>query len=175
MQRFWADPDHFCRTNQAHPALTCFADEACAAVARLFAYVGTLALIFILAFHGWDVLQPTLADASHPRAGSIMDGRSQSAFPDRRLDPLDKSEAYLDRHLWGDRKDSLRRIGGDDPTTQRARIGCLLDRLTLVTPGNEAKWSQLLSGAGHGACTGSSSVSGDWMSGPQYPQLRGTL
>jgi hypothetical protein len=166
MQSFWADPDHFSRTSQAQPALTCFADEACATVARLFAYVGTLALIFILAFHGWDVLRLTLADSSHPLAGWILDGRSQSAFPDLQLDPLVKSEAYLNRHLWGDRKDTLR---GENLTIQRARIGCLLDRLTLITSGNEAKWS------GRGACSGLSAGSGDWMSGPQYPQLRGTL
>jgi len=165
MQSFWADPDHFSRTSQARPALTCFADEACAAVARLFAYVGTLALIFILAFHGWDVLRLTLMDSSHSRTGWTMDG-SQSAFSNLQLDPLVKSEAYLDRRLWGDRKDTLR---GENLTIQRARIGCLLDRLTLVTSGNEAKWS------GRGACSGFSAGSGDWMSGPQYPQLRGTL
>jgi hypothetical protein len=169
MQSFWTDRDHSSRTSQAPPALTCFADEACAAVARLFAYVGTLALILILAFHAWDDLRLTLADASHPRAGWAMDGRSQSAFPDHQLDPLDKSETYLNGHLWGD-KDTIRRIGGDNLIVQRAKIGCLLDRMTLVPSGNEPKLSQLLSDGQRGACRGS-----DWMSGPAYPQLRGTL
>jgi hypothetical protein len=177
MPSFWTDPDHFSRTNQTPPVLTSFADEICATVARLFAYVGTLALIFILAFRGWDELQLTLADASHPRADWAMDSRSQPAFPFRQLDPLDKSETYLGGQPWGDGRNSLRRIGGDGLTAERVRIGCLLDRLTLMTSGNELKVSDLFAGAElkRGTCSGFSAASSDWMTGPEYPQLRGTL
>ena len=44
-------------SGQIHPALTSFADEVCATLARLFAYMGALALLGILGIHGWDQLQ----------------------------------------------------------------------------------------------------------------------
>jgi hypothetical protein len=57
MSSFWADPANPPHATKIHPALTSFADEVCATVARLFAYVGTLALLAILGIHGWDQLQ----------------------------------------------------------------------------------------------------------------------
>ena len=56
MPLFWADPAPFCATDRMAPALTSFADEVCATVARIFLYVGTLALLAILGTHGWGQL-----------------------------------------------------------------------------------------------------------------------
>ena len=52
-----------------HPTLTTIADEVCATVARLFAYVGTLALLVILGIHGWDQLQAFGIDTPAYKAG----------------------------------------------------------------------------------------------------------
>src|SRR6202051_3943165 len=52
-----------------HPALTSFADECCATLARLFAYVGTLALIAIVGVHHWDQLQMREAAQPYAQAG----------------------------------------------------------------------------------------------------------
>jgi hypothetical protein len=48
-----ADPQYHARI---HPALTSFADECCATLARLMAYVGALALLGIVGLHLWDEL-----------------------------------------------------------------------------------------------------------------------
>src|SRR5262249_3095142 len=63
-----------------HPALTSFSDEVCATVARLFAYMGSLAVLGILALHGWDQLQTMLADEPAPRPGWAAADRSNPAF-----------------------------------------------------------------------------------------------
>src|SRR6266436_3257376 len=45
MHSFSADPANSHYTTRIHPALTSFSDEVCATLARLFAYVMTLALL----------------------------------------------------------------------------------------------------------------------------------
>jgi hypothetical protein len=72
-------------SGQIHPKLTSFADEVCATLARLFAYVGVVALFGILGIHAWDQLRTGLAaDTPSPRpAGASPTGpirhRSQPA------------------------------------------------------------------------------------------------
>ena len=66
MQSFPASHGPTPLSDRIHPALTSFADEVCATLARLFAYVGALALFGILAVHAWDQLQIDLR-ATSPR------------------------------------------------------------------------------------------------------------
>ena len=82
MPPFFADPFRPSSATPVDPALTSFADEVCAAVARLFAYVGTLALIGILAVHGCDQLLIMLAGDPRP------------AFSIKQADSTDKTVAY---------------------------------------------------------------------------------
>src|ERR1700692_3412329 len=74
-----------------HPALTSFADECCATLARLFAYVGTLALIAIVGVHQWDQLQ--MREAAEPAAkeGWSVALRSYPAFAVSQSDFLERS------------------------------------------------------------------------------------
>jgi hypothetical protein len=70
MQSFLADqPANPLRSGKIHPALMSFADELCAAVARLFAYVGVLALFGILGLQGLGRLQQEFAAEPAPEAG----------------------------------------------------------------------------------------------------------
>ena len=63
-----------------HPALTSFADECFGTLARLMAYVGTLALLGIGGVHLWDQL-PDFADAEPPaKASWSVAARTQPAF-----------------------------------------------------------------------------------------------
>ena len=52
-----------------HPALTSFADECCATLARLIAYVGALALLGIVGLHLWDELPAAATDRARRQAG----------------------------------------------------------------------------------------------------------
>jgi len=259
-------------SSQIHPALTSFADEVCATIARMFAYVGTLALIAILAVHFWDQL-PWLAagDAIAPPSWSVADHR-QPAFALGTPGHADKSMTYtILRHPQGGRRDifswpgkgdreiaeldiyrlgdeaaaaappsedlSLRmppggeleaagivdsefgtvallwrptggagakgRHGGagclgffkwiDDPAlrlsgwscqgdslpAQRSAVACMLDRLTLLTSGNEPRLAELFARAelnrrncGSG---GEAAAAGDWVTQTDNPRLRGAL
>ena len=245
---------------KSHPALTSFADEVCATFARLFAYMGTLALLGILAIHGWDQLQVILTDEPTARRGWSTADRSYPAFAVSQQDSREKTASYIIlRHPEGGRRDILRwtgaadklmaeleiyrpggefdpatgaglaaRMGGaldletsgvldskfgpisllrqagvadtkaclaffkriDDPALQltgfscqgdgvparRAAVGCLLDRLTLLTSGNEPKLAELFAHAElkRGGCAGASLMT-DWMSSAENPQLRGAL
>src|ERR1700704_3284392 len=47
--------------HRIHPALTSFADECCAMLARLIAYLGVLALLAMAGIHFWDQLPAGLA------------------------------------------------------------------------------------------------------------------
>jgi hypothetical protein len=91
-----------------HPALTSFADECCATVARLTAYVGALVLLAILGLHAWDQLQFDITtEATDPPAFTLA-SRSRPAFTVSALDPPEESETYeIFRHPEGGRKDML--------------------------------------------------------------------
>jgi hypothetical protein len=119
-------------SGQIHPKLTSFADEVCAALARLFAYVGGLALFGILGIHAWDQLRIDLAaDAPAPQGWSVAD-RSYPAFalsPPDASDKTEKPDTYLIlRHPRGGRKDILRwSDGGEKPAAE----------LEIYRPGSE--------------------------------------
>src|SRR5262249_26575423 len=99
---------------KTHPKLSSFTDEVCATFARLFAYMGTLALIGILAIHGWDQLQLMLADAPPAKPGWSIADRSSPAFAVSQ-NSHNKSVSYtIFRHPEGGRKDILRWTGAAD-------------------------------------------------------------
>jgi hypothetical protein len=260
MQSFPGIPARLRFAAKIHPALDSFADEVCATFARLFAYMGTLALLGILTVHGWDQLQQLiLADEPTTRPGWSIADRSYPAFALGHLDLHEKSASYtILRHPLGGRKDVLRWIGAgdkpaaeleiyrpggefdpavgaglaarigaveletagvldskfgtvallhhagradaasclaffkriDDPALQlsgfscdgaglpahRTAIACMLDRLTLLTAGNEPKLAELFAHAElkRGDCAATSLVA-DWMSSADNPPLRGAL
>jgi hypothetical protein len=94
------------RTAGIHPALTSFADECCATLARLIVYVGALALFSIAGLHFWDQLQIETTSEPADRPGFALAQRSRPAFAVSSLDPPEKSEAYeIFRHPEGGRKD----------------------------------------------------------------------
>jgi hypothetical protein len=268
MQSFSADDPSCSRySGPIRPALTSFADEVCATVARLFAYVGVLALFGILAIRAWDQLQVELAAELVSEAGWSVADRSPPAFALSRhdaSDKFDKSDSYIVfRHPLGGRRDVmrwpapdqktvaeleiyrpgaeygpaamargelaarmlgpgaeveaagvieskfgsialLRRAGakegagsclgffqridhpalqlsgwscqGDGLPARRAAIDCMLNRLMLLTSGNEPKLAELFAQAElkRGNCA-SATASTDWITNAGNPHLRGTL
>jgi hypothetical protein len=118
--------------NRIHPVLTSFADEVCATVARLFAYVGVLALFGILGVHAWDKLQRDLTAEILPEPGWSVAHHSYPAFALSSQDLADKSaksDSYvIFRHPQGGRKDVLRwSAPGEKPLTE----------LEIYRPGGE--------------------------------------
>jgi len=116
MQSFATDdPFHSRSSSQIRPALTSFADEVCATVARLFAYVGVLALFGILGIQAWNQLQLEWAEDPSLETGWGIAERASPDFALIRQDASDKSadsKVYLVlRHPAGGRKDVLRWSG----------------------------------------------------------------
>ncbi|OQW55243.1 MAG: hypothetical protein A4S14_13440 [Proteobacteria bacterium SG_bin9] len=64
----------------------------------------------------------------------------------------------------------------DTIAAQRASVGCMLNRLTLLAAGNDSKMAELFARAElkRGSCN-PAPVPGDWVSTLQEPQLRGRL
>jgi hypothetical protein len=86
--------------------------------------------------------------------------------------------------LKGIDKPNLRISGwscqGDTLPARRAAIGCILDRLILLTAGNDPKLAELFAHAElkRGRCPPASAApitSTDWVTGAQNPRLRGSL
>ncbi len=250
-----------------HPALTSFADECCATLARLIAYVGALILFAIVGLHVLDQLELDMPGDPTGQPGFTKAERSRAAFAVSPLDPPEKSEAYeIFRHPEGGRKDifhwgspgdepvaelEIYRPGGefdpsqprtadlaarmpgegrgefeafgvigskfgdvalfrragrfdaatsclgfirqfDEPALQisgwscrgatlparRTAIGCMLDRLTLLTSGNEPRLAELFARAElkrSGCGDAATATSADWVTGAENPRLRGGL
>jgi hypothetical protein len=98
-----ANPEYHARI---HPALTSFADECCATLARLIAYVGALALLGIVGLHLRDELPAAATAEPGGKPGWSVASRSRPAFAVSSLDPAEKSETYeIFRHPEGGRKD----------------------------------------------------------------------
>ena len=96
-------------STRIHPALTSFADECCATLARLVAYVGALALLGIVGIHLWDQLQLGDAVETAARADWSVADRSYPAFAVSQSDFPDKTMIYeVLRHPEGGRKDVMR-------------------------------------------------------------------
>jgi hypothetical protein len=110
MRSFSPHPANSHDTARIHPALTSFADEVCATLARLLVYVGTLALIGILGTHFWDLWDAAGGVAGPPvKASWGQARRSYPAFAVGPLDPSEKTDTYtILRHPEGGRKDILR-------------------------------------------------------------------
>jgi hypothetical protein len=68
---------------------------------------------------------------------------------------------------------------GEDLPARRAAIGCMLNRLMLLTAGNEPKLAELFAHAElrRSDCTATSmpALSADWLTGADNPRLRGAL
>jgi len=269
MRPFWANRALPSYQTRIHPALTSFADECCGTLARLLAYVGTLALVAILGIHLWDELPVTEADAPQAKAVWSPAQRSYPAFAVSQFDLPEKTETYeIFRHPQGGRKDVIRwaardarqghkpvaeleiyRPGGefgesgpafaeiaarmdpagareletagvidskfgtvtllshpgdagsclgflkelDEPNlrlsgwscqgdalpARRAAIGCMLNRLILLTAGNDPKLAELFARAElrrtDCSATSPSSPSADWVTSAANPLLRGVL
>ena len=257
-----ANPDYPARI---YPALKSFADEVCGTLARLFIYVGALALFGIAGIHLWDQLPSGEAAEPLAKADWSVATRSFPAFAVSQFDLPGKTEAYeILRHPDGGRKDIFRwaapgekpvaeleiyRLGGesvrsspdvvdiaarmnsgdvreleaagvidskfgpvmllrlagnadnapsclgfvkriDEPglrisgwscqgdtlPARRAAVGCILNRLILLTSGNEPKLAELFARAElkRGSCTPptTSTPSVDWVTDAENPRLR---
>jgi len=74
-------PTHAIRPSyhfRVHPALTSFADECCGTLARLIAYVGTLALFAIVGLSIWEQLPfDTSAEAADPPGFTLVLARTR--------------------------------------------------------------------------------------------------
>jgi hypothetical protein len=92
-----------------HPALNSFADECCGTLARLLAYVGTLALLAIVGIHLWNQLPAGEAGEPAVKADWSLASRSYPAFAVSQFDSPEKTETYeILRHPGGGRKDVFR-------------------------------------------------------------------
>ena len=273
MHSFSADPANTHYTTRIHPALTSFADEVSGTLARLFAYVMTLALFAIGLMALWEQLpdaaamDPSAKDVSFKDAWSLAD-RSSRALAVSQFDPHDKTEAYeIFRHPLGGRRDLFHWLGvdkkpvaeleiyrpgrelseagpaiaeiaarmdpggvreleaaglidskfgtvtllrlisgadspraclgfmkrvsdpnirisgwscqGDNLPARRAAISCMLNRLTLLSTGNDPKLAELFARAelrrGDCATSAAPALSADWLTGSDNPQLRGAF
>ncbi|WP_407177871.1 hypothetical protein [Bradyrhizobium sp. STM 3562] len=261
-----ADPASSPFSTRFDPALTSFADEICAMVARLFAYVGTLALVAILAVHFWEQLPDISGSREAPRSDWSVADRSAPAFALSVLNPDEKSGTYtILRHPQGGRRDIFRWIGeadrplaeleiyrfggeafsalppladlaarmpvgradleaagvieskfgpiallarenvrdgagaclgffkthddaalrlsgwscqGDGLPARRSAIACMLDRLTLLSAGNEPKLAELFARAElrrQGCGPAGATAASDWITEADNPHLRGAL
>jgi hypothetical protein len=90
-------------------ALESFADEVCGTLARLFAYVGALALIGILGLALWQQIGGPEPMEPGIRPGWTIADDAVPAYALRLSDQLDKSATYtVLHHIEGGRKDVIR-------------------------------------------------------------------
>jgi hypothetical protein len=249
------------------PALASFVDEVCGTLARLCAYLMTLALMAICGIALWEHLPDVTATETSPKTWSQA-GRIAPAFAVSQLIFPGKTETYeIHRHPEGGRKDVFRwsgiggtpvaeleiyrpgeesdqvgsaagylaarmdpagpreleaagiidskfgavtlfrRVGGteaaraclrfyrhvdepkfrlsgwsclgEDLPARRTAIGCMLNRLILLTAGNDTKLTELFAHAevrrSDCATSGAPTLSADWVTGADNPYLRGAL
>ena len=268
MHSFSADPASSHSISRFHPALISFADEVRGTLARLSAYVMTLALLAILGIALCNALPGAMVTEPPAKGGWSQVERPARAFAVGQANLHDKTEAYeIFRHPEGGRKDTLhwtaadqkpvaeleiyrpggefhqqgpvaaelaagmdprgaqeleaagviaskfgtvallsptggtepvrtclgfiKRIDdpplrisgwscqGDDLPARRAAVGCMLNRLVLLTAGNDAKLGELIARAEQrrSDCpsTDAPALSADWVTGAADPRLRGAL
>ena len=128
MHSISADPANSHYTTRIHPALTSFADEVCGTLARLFAYVMTLALLGMGGVALWEqwpdaALDPSAKDAffkdvsfkeASPKGAWSPADRSSRAFAVSQFDLHGKTETYeIFRHPQGGRRDVFQWSGAD--------------------------------------------------------------
>ena len=113
MRSFWATLANPHYPTRIHPALRSFADECAGMLARLVAYVGTLALLAMVGLCLWNevsdaVTTEPVAKAALKATWSLA-SRSHPAFAVKSVDLSEKTETYeIYRHPEGGRKDVLR-------------------------------------------------------------------
>jgi hypothetical protein len=251
-------------TLRIRPALASFVEEVCGTLARLCAYLMTLALMAICGIALWQHL-PDLSDAmameTPSKDGWSLAARPVPAFAVSQFVFIGKTESYeIFRHPEGGRKDVFRwsgatgtpvaeleiyrpggeidqagaqvgpndtreveaagiidskfgavtlfrRVGGmeagraclrfyrhvdepklrlsgwsclgEDLPARRAAIGCMLNRLILLTAANDTKLAELFAHAevrrSNCATSGAPALSADWVMGADNPHLRGAL
>jgi hypothetical protein len=269
MQSFWASRVSPYYPTHIHPALNNFAEECWAVLARLLAYVSTLALLAVAGIHLWSQVPPGEGNGPAAQSGWNLASRSRPAFAVSQSGLLEKSETYeIFRHPQGGRKDVIRWMARDgkpgerpaaeleiyrpgaefsplEPATpqiaawmepdaghqpeaagvidskfgtvilrrpagsaddaaaclgfvkrfdtpqlqisgwscqgdtlpaRRAAIGCMLNRLVLLTAGNDPKLAELFARAElkRDSCTTSATAT-DWVTSAENPRLRGAL
>jgi hypothetical protein len=267
MYSFPAGSANFHYTLRIRTALASFVDEVCGTLARLCAYLMTLALMAIGGIALWEHLPAVAAMETSPKLWSQA-GRIAPAFAVSQLIFPGKTETYeVLRHPEGGRKDVFRwsgiggtpvaeleiyrpgeeidqvgsaagylaarmdpagpreleaagiidskfgavtlfrRVGGteaaraclrfyrhvdepkfrlsgwsclgEDLPARRTAIGCMLNRLILLTAGNDTKLAELFAHAevrrSDCATSGAPALSADWVMGADNPHLRGTL
>jgi hypothetical protein len=109
MHSFEAGPADSHYTTRIHPMLTSFADEVCGTLARLVAYVMTLALLAIGGILLWDQLPDATAMEPPARGSWSLALRSSPSFAVSQFDLQDKTETYeIFRHPAGGRRDVFR-------------------------------------------------------------------
>ena len=239
MQRSQAVPAAHHHTGGIGPVLKGIADEICATLARLTAYLFALALLFILGVYLWDQLTEMQADAP-ARPDWIATARPIPAFASNQYDLSYRTKSYeIFRHPEGGRKDVLRwnmanghtvaeleiyrpgeqfeplavteatgmidskfgpvtlvrQTGGDgclgflktieQPVlrisgfvcqgetvpARGATIACMLNRLSLISAGNDASLAELFVRAEMKRAD----CHTDWVTGSDKPDLRGTI
>lgn len=151
MPLFWPDLAPSRSTDSIHPVLTSFADEVCRAVAQIFAYVGSLAVLAILGIHAWNQLLAVDTDEPTAKVEWSAADRSDPALAASKQDKGENSGTYtILGHPAGDHTDIPPWAEGDHK------------------PAAEPK---------RGNSTGASTAEGaaDWVSGTENPQLRGAI
>lgn len=129
MRSFWGISAHSYHPIRIHPALTSFADEFCGTLARLVAYVCTLALFAILGIYLWDQLPEAVAAEPAPEVGWSVVSRAEPAFAVSQFDLSEKTETYeILQHDEGGRRDTFRwSTQGQEPVAE----------LEIYRPGGE--------------------------------------
>jgi len=108
---------------QLHLTLAAFADEVVGTLARLFAYVGTLALFAILGLAALGQLPDLRGDEPADKPGWSVADRSRPAFALSKLDSSDKTASYtILRHPEGGRRDVMRWSGAADQVLAELEI-----------------------------------------------------
>jgi hypothetical protein len=139
MQSFQAVPAAPHGIGRILPVLKRAVDEVCGTLARLIAYLGTLALLFICGVYLWDQLAQMHAETS-ALPGWTVASRSSQAFVSNQYDFIYKSKSYqVLRHPEGGRKDVLR--------WDRAN-GQAIAELEIYRPGGEFEPSAVSGGIG---------------------------
>jgi hypothetical protein len=142
------------------PVLKSMADELCATLARLVAYLGTLALLFIGGVYLWDQL-PDMHSQASSRPEWTVATRSTPAFASNQYDLSYETRSYrILRHPEGGRKDVLRwNVANGQPIAELEiyRPGGEFEQLTA--PGStgliDSKFGPVtLLRLGDGACLG---------------------
>jgi hypothetical protein len=129
MQAFQAVPATPHDTGRIHPVLKGMADEFLGTLARLIAYVCTLALLFMAGVYLWDQLPEMHPTETSARPEWSVATRSTPAFASNQYDLSYKTRSYqIFRHPEGGRKDVLR---------WNAENGRTIAELEIYRPGGE--------------------------------------